>query len=61
MICQTNLVLTIDNLLVDLLIHQTFFRQMLKKSHFAKLSCHTVVALTGLTIGYNAVVALTNQ
>ena len=30
MICQTKLVLTIYNLLTDLLIRQTFFRQMLK-------------------------------
>ena len=39
---QTNLVLTIDNLLADLLIRQTFFCQMLEKSQFAKLSpCQT--------------------
>ena len=39
---QTNLVLTIDNLLADLLIHQTFFHQILEKSQFAKLSpCQT--------------------
>ena len=37
MICQSKLVLTIKNLLADLLIRQTFFRQMLKKSQFAKL------------------------
>ena len=35
---QTNLLLTIDNLLADLLIRQTFFYQMLEKSQFAKLS-----------------------
>ena len=40
---QTNLVLTIDNLLADLLICQTFFRQMLKKSQFTKLSRYTVI------------------
>ena len=38
----SNLVLTIDNLLADLLICQTFFRQMLEKSQFAKLSRYTV-------------------
>ena len=37
MICQTKLVFTINNLLADLLIRQTFFRQMLEKSQFAKL------------------------
>ena len=41
------LVLTINNLLADLLIHQTFFCQRLKKSQFtklspAKLSCYIV-------------------
>ena len=34
---QTKLVLIINNLLADLLICQTFFRQMLEKSQFAKL------------------------
>ena len=35
-------VLTINNLLADLLPHQTFFCQMLKKSQFPKLSpCQT--------------------
>ena len=41
-ICQTKiiqLVLTINNLLADLLIRQNFFRQMLNKSQFTKLSC----------------------
>ena len=41
MICQTkpsNLVLTINNLLADPLIRQTFFCQMLKKSQFTKLT-----------------------
>ena len=33
----SKLVLTINNLLVDVIIHQTFFHQMLKKSQFAKL------------------------
>ena len=42
---QTKLVLTINNLLVDLLIHQTFFRQMLKTSQFAKLSPHQIFPL----------------
>ena len=31
------LVVTIDNLLAELFIHQTFFRQMLRKDEFAKL------------------------
>ena len=36
------IVLTINNLLADLLIHQTFFHQMLEKSQFAILSpCKT--------------------
>ena len=47
MIRQTNLVLTIDNLLADLLIHQTFFRQMLEKSQFAKLSSRQTFPLYG--------------
>ena len=34
---QTKLVLTINNLLADLLIRQTFFCQMLETSQFAKL------------------------
>ena len=33
----SNLVLTINNLLADLLIRQTFFCQMLKKSQFTQL------------------------
>ena len=40
-ICQTKpskLILTINNLLADPLIRQTFLRQMLKMSHFTKLS-----------------------
>ena len=43
MVCQSNyVVLTINNLLADLLPHQTFFCQMLKKSQFPKLSpCQT--------------------
>ena len=44
---SSNLVLTIDNLLADLLIHQTFFHQMLKKSQFAKLSPHQTFLLYG--------------
>ena len=39
---QTKLVLTINNLLADLLIRQTFFRQMLETSQFAKLSRYTI-------------------
>ena len=45
----SNLVLTIDNLLADLLIHQTFLGQMLKKSQFTKLSCYTVKYLQNCT------------
>ena len=41
MICQAKLVLIINNLLDDLLV-QTFFHQMLEKSQFAKLSHYTV-------------------
>ena len=46
----SKLVLTINNLLVDLLICQTFFRQMLEMSQFtkfslAKLSCYTVYCI----------------
>ena len=40
MICQTKIIqisLTINNFMVDLLIRQTFFSQMLEKSQFAKL------------------------
>ena len=36
------LVLTISSPLADLLIHQTFFRQRLEKSQFAKLSSSLV-------------------
>ena len=43
------LVLTINNLLADLLIFQTFFRQMLENSHFppTKLSRYTVFSILG--------------
>ena len=41
-ICQTKLVLTINNLLADLLIRQIFFCQMLETSQFAKLSHYKV-------------------
>ena len=47
---QTNLVLTIDNLLADLLIRQTFFRQMLEKSQFAKLSPRQTFPLYGMHV-----------
>ena len=39
------LVLTIDNLLANLLIRQIFFHQMLEKSQFTKLSRYTVKQL----------------
>ena len=44
-ICQPKLfklVLTTNNFIADLLIRQTFFCQMLKKSKFNKLSCYRV-------------------
>ena len=37
------LVVTINKPLADLFICQTFFRQMLEKSKFTKVSCYTVV------------------
>ena len=37
MIRQTLTIQTGNNLVADLLIHQTFFHQMLKKSRFTKL------------------------
>ena len=55
-ICQTNLVLTIDNLLADLLVRQTFFRQMFEKSQFAKLSRYIrYIATFLLSASYHAV------
>ena len=48
MIRQTNLVLTIDNLLANLLIRRTFFRQMFEKSQFAKLSLCQTFPLYGI-------------
>ena len=46
----SKLVLTINNLLADLLIrHQTFFRLMLKKSQFAKLFHYTVATNISIT------------
>ena len=41
-ICQTKTIQIINNLLADLLIHQTFFRQMLETSQFANVSLHAV-------------------
>ena len=46
----SKLVLTINNLLADLLIRQTFFCQMLKTSPFAKLFLHTVYYSHRVTI-----------
>ena len=46
-ICQTKLVFTINNLLADLLIRLTFFRQMLEKSQFTKLPPHHTFPLYG--------------
>ena len=45
MICQpkpSKLVLTTNNVITDLLIQQTYFRKMLKKSKFTKLSCYRI-------------------
>ena len=46
MICQTKTIqistYNYNNLLADVLICQTFFRQILKKSQFAKLSRYTI-------------------
>ena len=39
---KLDVILTINNLLADLLIRQTFFHQMLETSQFAKLSRYTV-------------------
>ena len=46
----SKLVLTINNLLADLLIHQTFPRQMLETSHFAKLFPHQTFPLYGIPV-----------
>ena len=46
---KTKLVLTINNLLVDVLIRQTFFHQMLETSQCAKLSRYTVYAVVTWT------------
>ena len=43
----SKLVLTINNLLADLLICQIFFHQMLENSQFAKLSPHQTFPLYG--------------
>ena len=43
------LVLTINNLLVDVLIRQTFFHQMLETSQCAKLSRYMVYAVVTWT------------
>ena len=44
----SKLVLTINNLLADLLICQTFFHQMYKTSQFVKLSPHQTFPLYGI-------------
>ena len=44
------IVLTIDNLLADLLLYQTFFYQMLKKSQSTKLSHYTVYSYYDVTV-----------
>ena len=48
----SKLVLTINNLLADLLIRQTFFRQMLETSQFAKFSPHQTFLLYGIVYCY---------
>ena len=50
----SKLVLTINNLLADLLIHQTFFCQMLKKSQFTELFCYMVlkILICIITLGF---------
>ena len=45
-ILPTKLILTINNLLADLLICQTFFCQMFETSQFTKLSHYTVILWT---------------
>ena len=47
---SSKLVLIINNLLVDLLIRQTSIRQMLKKSHFAKLYPRQTFPLYGILL-----------
>ena len=49
----SNLVLTINNLLPNLLIHQTFFHQMLEKYHFAKLYLRQTFLLYDKLTGCN--------
>ena len=44
----SKLVVTIDNPLTDLFIRQTFFRQMLEKSRFAKHSGRQTFPLYGI-------------
>ena len=46
----SNLVLTIEYLLADLLIRHTFFREMLKKSQFAKVSPRQTFTLYGIPL-----------
>ena len=46
----SKLVVTIDNPLADLLIRQTFFRQTLEKSRFAKHSARQTFPLYGITL-----------
>ena len=54
----SKLVLTINNLLADVLIQQTFFRQMLETSEFTKLSPCQTFPLYGIALsnifGYSA-------
>ena len=47
----SKLVLIINNLLVDLLIRQTFFRQMLEESQLTKLYPRQTFLLYGSVIG----------
>ena len=46
----SKLAVTIDNPLADLLIRQTFFRQTLEKSRFAKHSARQTFPLYGISL-----------
>ena len=51
MICQTKTIQTsYNNLLADLLIHHTFFCQMLEKSPFTNLSHYMVVNIPNISL-----------
>ena len=61
MICQTKTILIStynNNLLTDLLIRQTFFRQRFKQSEFAKLSPYTSIMFELNGVVFNIEVVL---